>query len=67
MGQLPRLFSLLWHGYLYHVKKNLMEKQQRKDFKFFFSWAMHGEAEHPSSTHARETFWILINKYGNKH
>ncbi len=23
---------------------------------FFFSWAMHGEAEHPSSTHARKQF-----------
>ena len=32
-----------------------------------FSWAMHRETEHPSSTHARKTFWILINKYGNKH
>jgi hypothetical protein len=37
------------------------------NFKFFFSWAMHREAEHPSSTHARKTFLILINKYGNKH
>ncbi len=25
-----------------------------KDFKLFFSWAMHGEAEHPSLTHARK-------------
>jgi hypothetical protein len=33
----------------------------------FFSWAMHREAEHPSSTHAQNKFWILINKYGNKH
>ena len=24
-----------------------------KGFQVFFSWAMHGEAEHPSSTHAR--------------
>jgi hypothetical protein len=35
-----------------------------KDFKFLFSWDMHREAEHPSSTHARKKFWILINKYG---
>jgi hypothetical protein len=28
--------------------------------------AMHREAEHPSSTHARKRNWILINKYGNK-
>ncbi len=33
-----------------------------KGFQVFFSWAMHGEPEHPSSK-----FWILINKYGNKH
>ena len=25
-----------------------------KGFQGFFSWAMHGEAEHPSSTHARK-------------
>jgi hypothetical protein len=33
----------------------------------FFSWAMHREAEHPSSTHVHEKeFFILTNKYGNK-
>ena len=35
-------------------------------FQVFFSWDMHREAEHPSSTHARKKFWILINKYGPK-
>jgi hypothetical protein len=35
----------------------------------FFSWAMHREAEHPSSTHANtcmKKFSILTNKCGNK-
>ena len=27
----------------------------------FFSWAMHREAEHPSS----KKFWVLINKYSH--
>ena len=35
-----------------------------KGFQVFFSWAMHGEAEQPSSTHARK--FILTNKCGNK-
>ena len=35
-------------------------------FQVFFSWDMHREAEHPSSTHARKKFLILINKYGPK-
>jgi hypothetical protein len=34
--------------------------------RVFFSWAMHREAEHPS-THARKKNLILINKYGIKH
>ena len=38
-----------------------------KGFQVFFSWAMHRETEHPSSTHARKKNWILLNKYGNKH
>jgi hypothetical protein len=32
----------------------------------FSSWAMHREAEHPSSTLSSK-FWILVNKYGDKH
>ena len=32
-----------------------------KGLQVFFSWAMHGEAEHPSSTHARKIFICFYN------
>ena len=47
-GILTSLITSQLHGFQFRTGLN------GKDFKgVFFSWAMHREAEHPSSTHAR--------------
>jgi hypothetical protein len=39
-------------GISFHVRYLPLKIKERKGFQGFFSWAMHREAEHPSSTHA---------------